>query len=207
MYFDEDGDLAHEFYEEVLPRYEISTSFDVVSLRVVTTLKNQEKGWQEKNAKNREESQVRPFVLCSIYGVCCEALSTQPIFFQATGRCEIQCAVSSRRLPNHSLFGLSLDPKAEKSDIMELFPLPLLLQPPWRSAWKLWWSKADLQKDRKPKVKIISVIQNHLISFFVLNILWSELYSFTVLHTLHQSWLSLAGQDDIKTREPAIFTQ
>ena len=117
--------------------------------------------------------------------------------------------MSSRRLPNHSLFGLSLDPKAEKSDIMELFPLLPLLQPPspWRSAWKLWWSKADLQKDRKPKVKIISVIQNHLISFFVLNILWSELYSFTVLHTLHQSWLSLAGQDDIKTREPAIFTQ
>ena len=72
MYFDEDGDLAHEFYEEVLPRYEISTSFDVVSLRVVTTLKNQEKGWQEKNAKNREESQVRSFVLClySILGVC-----------------------------------------------------------------------------------------------------------------------------------------
>ena len=23
MYFDEDGDLAHEFYEEVLPRYKI----------------------------------------------------------------------------------------------------------------------------------------------------------------------------------------
>ena len=74
MYFDEDGDLAHEFYEEVLPRYEISTSFDVVSLRVVTILTNQEKGWQEKNAKNREESQVRSFVLClySILGACCD---------------------------------------------------------------------------------------------------------------------------------------
>ena len=69
MYFDEDGDLAHEFYEEVLPRYEISTVFDVV-----TILKNQEKGWQEKNAKNREESQVRSFVLClySILGACCD---------------------------------------------------------------------------------------------------------------------------------------
>ena len=74
MYFDEDGDLAHEFYEEVLPRYEISTSFDVVSLRVVTILTNQEKGWQEKNAKNREESQVRSFVLCpySISRACCD---------------------------------------------------------------------------------------------------------------------------------------
>ena len=74
MYFDEDGDLAHEFYEEVLPRYEISTSFDVVSLRVVTILTNQEKGWQEKNAKNREESQVRSFVLClySTLGACCD---------------------------------------------------------------------------------------------------------------------------------------
>ena len=129
MYFDEDGDLAHEFYEEVLPRYEISTSFDVVSPRVVTILTNQEKGWQEKNAKNREESQVRSFVLClySILGACCD---TPAKFFQATGRSEIQCAVSSRRLPNHSLFGLSLDPKAEESDIMELFPLPPILQPP-----------------------------------------------------------------------------
>ena len=47
MYFDEDGDLAHEFYEEVLPRCEISTAFDVM-----TILTKQEKGWQEKNAKN-----------------------------------------------------------------------------------------------------------------------------------------------------------
>ena len=87
MYFDEDGDLAHEFYEEVLPRYEISTSFDVVSLRVVTILTNQEKGWQEKNAKNREESQVRPFVLClySIPGVCRDVLSTQPNFSRPQG--------------------------------------------------------------------------------------------------------------------------
>ena len=64
MYFDEDGDLAHEFYEEVLPRYEISTSFDMVTILVVTILAKQEKRWQEKNAKNWEESQVRPYVLC-----------------------------------------------------------------------------------------------------------------------------------------------
>ena len=73
MYFDEDGDLAHEFYEEVLPRYEISSAFDVV-----TILTKQEKGWQEKNAKNWEESQVHPFVSClnSILGVCHDVLST-----------------------------------------------------------------------------------------------------------------------------------
>ena len=135
MYFDEDGDLAHEFYEEVPPRYVISTSLDrswPMTILMVTFLTQQEKGWQEKNAKNRKESQVRPSVLClySFLGVCCNVLSTQPFFFQATGRSEIQCAVSSRRLPNHSLFGLSLDPKAEKSEIMELFPLPPLLQPP-----------------------------------------------------------------------------
>ena len=52
MYFDEDGDLAHEFYEEVLPRYEISIAFDVVTILVVTIFAKQEKGWQEKNAKN-----------------------------------------------------------------------------------------------------------------------------------------------------------
>ena len=98
MYFDEDGDLAHEFYEEVLPRYEIWTAFDVVTIlvvtilvviilvltiHVVTILTKQEKGWQEKNAKNWEESQVYPLfcVLIPSQGFCRDVLHIYPAHF------------------------------------------------------------------------------------------------------------------------------
>ena len=198
MYFDEDGDLAHEFYEEVLPRYKnmililVSLLHTASSIFVLTPF--QEKGWQEKNAQNWEESQV---MLLTMSSICMDVLqiienthknadqinssrygNLQP-YSGHRGRLNTACHDCTSTSQS---FFIRTECSAviwhRNSDKMELFPII-----PHFST--LWWSTSDTYSGRcdchlarssvprKPKVKIISVSPNNSwFHYFVLNSLF-----------------------------------
>ena len=66
MYFDEDGDLAHEFYEEVLPRYK---NVALLQLAAINQLSNhhtfRRKGGKRK--MRRIEKNLRCLTMSSMF--------------------------------------------------------------------------------------------------------------------------------------------